>query len=144
VAPAWLSIDAGLAHYLACDEFGLDDAELEKIGQGVGEQLQATLLGVAAKVARSAGLTPQVASAWFGKLWPRLCQGGSFQVMLLGPKDLSIELRSAVMPRSQYFRGTFMGNVRAALKMLGTKALHVRAKPYDAKNDRFTVHVSYV
>jgi hypothetical protein len=144
LAPTWLPIDAGLAHYLACDSFGLDDAALEKIGQSVGEQLQSTLLGLAAKLARTAGLTPDVAATFFGKLWPRLCQGGSFQLMLLGPKDLSIELRSAVMSKSRYFRGTYVGNVRAAIKLLGTRALHIKQLPYDEKSDRFTVHVSYV
>lgn len=144
VAPSWLPIDAGLAHYLACDQFGLDDAALDKIGQGVGEQLQSTLLGVAAKVARSAGMTPEVAAACFGKLWPRLCKGGSFQLMLHGPKDMSIELRSAVLSKSRYFRGTYMGNVRAAIKLLGTRALYIKALPYDEKADCFTVQVSYV
>jgi hypothetical protein len=144
VAPAWLPIEAGLAHYLACDELGLDDAQLAKIGQGVGEQLQATMLGIAAKVARGAGMTPQGAATWVGKLWPRLCQGGSCQVAMLAPKDLSVEFRSVVLSKSRYFRGTCMGNVRAALKLLGTRALHVKALPYDAKHDRFTMHVSYV
>lgn len=144
LAPSWLPIEAGLAHYQACDTFGLDDAALDAIGQGVGEQLQSTLVSVAAKFARNAGVTPQAGAAAFGKLWPRLVQGGSFQLSLLGPKDMSIELRAAVLPRSRYFRGTLIGNVRAAIKLLGTKALYIKQLPYDERADRFTVQVSYV
>jgi hypothetical protein len=144
VAPTWLPIEAGLAHYLACDKFGLDDAALEKIGQGVGEKLQSTLMGVAAKMARSSGLSPEVATTAFGKLWPRVCQGGSFQVSKPGPKDMTIELRAAVLPKSRYFRGTFIGNVRAAYKLIGTRTLYIKQLPYDEKRDVFTVQVSYV
>lgn len=144
VAPTWLPIEAGVSHYLACDSFGLDDTSMERIGQNVGEQLQTTLLGVAAKVARSAGLTPEIAASCFGKLWPRLCKGGSFQLLMHGPKDMSIELRSAVMSKARYFRGTYIGNVRAAIKLLGARAQYVKALPYDVKADRFTVQVSYV
>jgi hypothetical protein len=144
VAPTWLPIEAGLAHYMACDALDLDDAALDKIGQGVGEKLQTTLMGVAAKMARSSGLSPEIAAASFGKLWPRLCQGGSFQVTKPGPKDMTIELRSAVMTKSRYFRGTFIGNVRAAIKLLGTRALYIKQLPYDEKSDTFTVQVSYV
>jgi hypothetical protein len=144
VAPSWLPIEAGMAHYMACDSFGLDDAALDHIGQNVGEQLQNTLLSVAAKLVRNAGVTPEAGAAAFGKLWPRLFQGGSFQLALLGRKDLSIELCSAVLPRSRYFRGTLIGNVRAAIKLLRTRALYIKQLPYDELSDRFTVHVSYV
>lgn len=144
VAPTWLPIEVGLAHYLACDKFGLSDAEMEKIGQGVGEKLQSTLMGVAAKMARSSGLSPELATTAFGKLWPRVCQGGSFQVTRQGPKDMTIELRAAVLSKSRYFRGTFIGNVRAGLKLVGTRALYIKMLPYDEKADSFTVQVSYV
>jgi hypothetical protein len=143
VAPTWLPIEVGLAHYLACDTFGLDDPALDQIGQTVGEQLQSTWLSAATKMLRTAGITSQ-AAVRFGRFWPRICQGGGLQIALLGPKELNIALCDAVLPRSRYFRGTFVGNVRVAFKLLGTGVLYVKPLPYDEKNDRFTVRVSYV
>jgi hypothetical protein len=103
------------------------------------------LLSVAAKVARSAGFTPEAVATCFGKLWPRLVQGGNLQLVQLGPKELNIELRAAVLPKSGYFRGTYMGNVRAAIKLLaGVRVLYLKAAPYNEKQDCFTVQISYV
>ena len=144
VAPSWLPIEVGLAHYQACDQLALSDTELDRIGQSVGAQLQSTLLSVAANVVRSAGATPEVVASCFGRLWPRLCQGGSLQLSKQGPKDLTIDLRAAVLSRSRYFRCTFVGNVRAGLNLLKLRALYIKMLPYDQKNDHFTVNVSYV
>jgi hypothetical protein len=102
------------------------------------------LLSVASKMLRTAGMTSQAAAACFGRFWPRVCQGGGFQITLLGPKELSIALCTAVLTKSHYFRGTFVGNVHVALKLLGTGVLYIKPLPYDEKNDRFTVRASYV
>jgi hypothetical protein len=141
IAPSWLPIEVGLAHYLACDRFDLDDAVLEQIGEGVGAQLQSTLLGVASKIALSA-LSQEAINQCFLKLWPRLCKGGQMQLHNNG-KIMTIELRGAMLPRSRYFRGTFLGNVRAGCKLFGQKLLAMKALPYDPGSDNFTVQLTY-
>jgi hypothetical protein len=142
IAPSWLPIDVGMAHYLACDRFDLDEATLQTIGEGVGAQLQNTLLGVASKIALSA-LSQDAINQCFFKLWPRLCKGGSLNIQHSG-KLVTLELRAAVMSKSSYFRGTFMGNVRAGSKLFGKKLQSMKALPYDEINDRFTVQLTYL
>lgn len=141
IAPSWLPIDVGLAHYLACDRFGEDDATLEKIGEGVGAQLQSTLLGVASKIALSSVISQETINSCFLKLWPRLCKGGQMDIAYKG-KIVTIELRGAVLSKSRYFRGTYLGNVRAGSKLFGQKLAGLRALPYDETNDLFTVQLS--
>lgn len=143
IAPAWLPIEVGLAHYRACDRFGLDDDELDKIGQGTGEKLQGTLLGVASKLARSAGVTPEAMAQCFGKLWPRLCMGGSCQFTAPRPGEIVVELRSAVLTKSRYFRGNFPGHARAGAQLIGQTISQIKMLPYDESVDRFTMQVSY-
>src|ERR1700712_3501036 len=40
IAPSWLPIEAGIAHYHACDELRLDPEQLIVIGESVGERMQ--------------------------------------------------------------------------------------------------------
>ena len=140
IAPGWLAIDVGLAHYQACDQLGLEDAALEQIGEGVGENLQSTLLAVAARVALASVLSQEVISTCFSKLWPRLFQGGQFD-MSHQNKTVTIELRGAVLSQSRYFRGTLLGNVRAGAKLFGQKVASVRALSYDARSDHYVVQL---
>jgi hypothetical protein len=143
IAPSWLPIEVGLAHYLACDRFGEDDATLDKIGEGVGTQLQSTLLGVASKIVLSTVISQETINSCFLKLWPRLCKGGQLDIVYSG-KIVTIELRAATLPKSRYFRGTFLGNVRAGSKLFGQKLTGLRALPYDEANDVFTVQLAHV
>lgn len=140
IAPGWLPINAGLAHYLACDRFGLDDATLEQIGEGVGTQLQNTLVGVASRIALSSVLSQDAIKTCFLKLWPRLVRGGDFQIAYAG-NTVTIELRRAVLSRSRYFRGTFLGNVRAGSKLFGKKLSSLKAVSYDQANDHYVVQL---
>lgn len=144
IAPTWLPIEIGLAHYLACDELGVDEAQLVRIGEAVGARLQSTLLGVGAKLAHASGLSNTVMAQCFEKLWPRLIVGGSVQLELVGPKDLVIELRAGVLPRSSYFRGTFIGNVKAAAKLVGLTSVYAKQLTYSSAKDRFAVQMSWV
>jgi hypothetical protein len=144
IGPSWLPVEVGMAHYDACDRLALGDREIAEIGASVGERLQGTLLGIAAKIARNAGVTPEVAMQYFQRLWPRLFTGGSMQVKLTGRKDMTLELRGARLAQFRYFRGSFCGNVLAATKLLGVRTAHTRQLPYDAAQDRFVVQLSWV
>jgi hypothetical protein len=141
IAPSWLPIEAGLAHYLACDRFGLDDEALEKIGMGVGAQLQSTLLGMASKIAASM-VTQDLVNQQFMRLWPRLVQGGNMQITHRG-KEVTIELRGAVLSKSRYFRGTLLGNVRAGSALFGQKLTYLRAASYDERSDHYVVQLGH-
>jgi hypothetical protein len=139
IAPSWVDIDVGLAHYQACDKLELDDATLAQIGEGVGGQLQSTLVAAAARMATKAGIISQeMVNACFYKLWPRLFQGGSLNMSYQG-KVVTIEVRGAVLSQSRYFRGTLLGNVYSGAKLFGQKVAAVRAMSYDERNDVYVV-----
>jgi hypothetical protein len=61
IAGLWLPIDAGLAHYRACDALGLSTLEQVAIGREVGDRIHGTFLGTMVRAARGAGVTPWVA-----------------------------------------------------------------------------------
>lgn len=144
IGPSWLPVEAGVAHYQACDKLQLGDRELEQIGNTVGERLQGTLVCIAGKVVQSAGVTLTAGIQGVHRLWPRLFTGGSMQVTQTGKKDIVLEVCSAVLTRTRYFRGAFCGNVLSATKLFGVRAAHVKVLKYDAGLDRFTVQLSWV
>lgn len=144
IAPSWLPIEIGLAHYRACDQLGVEQAEVVRIGESVGMRLQSTLLGVGAKLIHASGMSRSAVVQTFEKLWPRLFVGGSLQLELLGPKDLVIEVRAGVVPRSDWFRGAFTGSVKAAGNMMGFQSVYAKQVLYNAAKDRFAVQMSWV
>jgi hypothetical protein len=145
IAPEWLPIELGLAHYEACDRLDVDDDLLGIIGEGTGQRVQSTLLATSAKLAQTVGMTSSVAAHSFSRIWPRLFQGGSIEFVKVGPKDSRLEVRAAVLSRSRYFRAALCGNLRAAFKLVaGARVAYTKAQPYDASRDRFVVVLSWV
>jgi hypothetical protein len=61
----------------------------------------------------------------------------------VGPKDLTVEVRSAQLPRYRYFRTAFCGVLRAGFKFVGTKAAYVNVASWDAATDRFFVRAAW-
>jgi hypothetical protein len=144
IAPSWLPVEVAVAHYRACDDLELSPREMLDVGLGVGERLQGTLIQVAVRMARTGGATPALGVICVQRIWPRLFIGGSFQAELVGPKDLQLEVRAAVLTRSSYFRGSMIGNLLAAMRVLGLRAPHVKLLPYDAQRDVYRVHMAWV
>ena len=144
LAPTWLPLAVGVAHYRACDALRLDDEELVAIGQAVGDRIQGTFMKTLVQTARSAGVTPWVLFKRFDRMWERLFQGGSVEVVKVGPKDLTVEVRGAQLSQFQYFRTAFTGVVRAGFKFVGVRAAYVNQSPWDEKLDRFVMRAAWV
>jgi hypothetical protein len=144
LAPTWLPIAVGEAHYAACDALGLGPSELLRIGEIVGDRIQGTFLATLAKGARAAGVTPWFLLAYFDRLWARLLQGGSVELSKAGPKDALIEVRSCALTRFEYFRVGFCGVVRAPFKMVGVRVVHVKSEHYNASSDTFVMRAAWV
>jgi hypothetical protein len=144
LAPNWLPIEVGLAHYRACDELRLDADELVAIGEAVGDRIQGTFMKTLVQTARSAGVTPWVLFKRFDRMWERLFQGGSVEVTKVGPKDLTIEVRGCPVAQFNYFRTGFTGVVRAGFKFVGVRAAYVNQSPWDAKLGRFVMRAAWV
>jgi hypothetical protein len=144
LAPIWLPIEVGIAHYRACDALQLPPDELVAIGESVGDRIQGTFMKTLVQSARLAGVTPWVLFKRFDRMWGRLFQGGSIEVLKIGPKDLTVEIRGARISQFGYFRTGFTGVVRAGFKIVGVRAAYVNEAPWESKLDRFVMRAAWV
>jgi len=144
LAPTWLPVAAGVAHYAACDALKLDAHQLRDIGERVGDRIQGTFLRTLTRGVRAAGITPWTLLNHFDRLWGRLFQGGSVELTRKGPKDVTIEVRGGVIPRFEYFRVGFSGVVRNGFKFVGVANPYVNIVRWDEKRDEFTMHAAWV
>jgi hypothetical protein len=144
ISPSWLPIEVALDHYQACDDLALGHEQLVAIGESVGDRMQGPFMETLTRAARGMGVTPWVLLKRFDVLWGRLLQGGSFELTQTGPKDLTIEIRSALLPRFGYFRHAFCGVVKAGFKYVGVRASYVRLGRWDVRTDSFNMHAAWV
>jgi hypothetical protein len=122
VAGVWLPIEAGLAHYRACDEMNLSAAEQIAIGREVGDRIQGTFLASMVRAAKGVGVTPWSAMAYSGKLYARLFDGGGISVAKLGPKEARVEIARNLCSGIAYFRSGMRGLYQVAVELFATKA----------------------
>ena len=144
LAPSWLPIEVALAHYRACDALPLSGEERVAIGESVGDRIQGTFMRTLVQTARQAGVTPWLLFKRFDRMWERLFQGGSVEVVQVGPKDLTVEVRGAQVSQFGYFRTAFTGVVRAGFKFVGVRAAYVHESPWDGVNDRYVMRAAWV
>jgi len=144
LAPEWLPLEVGLAHYRACDALGLSQAELEEIGAEVGAHLQGTFIGTLLRGARSVGLTPWVPLAQFQRLKERLMQGGGVAVCKVGPKDATIDLRQIELFKHDYFRIAYCGVIASAIKLGAGKSVRVQVVNGGGYDQRCVYKCSWV
>jgi hypothetical protein len=140
----WTDIAIAVAHYQACDRLGLGPREIDAIGQSVGDNLQNVLVSLGARAARTAGFDPKTGVRVFEKLFYRLFDGGSLQVLQTGPKDLVLELVGLRMTASSYFRTAYCGHLKTAAKFVGVRAVVVKPLRYDARSDTYAVSLAWV
>ncbi|MGO8997106.1 MAG: hypothetical protein ACLQVI_27640 [Polyangiaceae bacterium] len=122
VAGVWLPIDAGLAHYGACEALGLSSAEQVEIGREVGDRIQGTFLASMVRAAKGAGMTPWNALPFTGKLYERLFEGGGVRVVKVGPKEARCAVTANPLVGLGYFRNGFRGLYQVAIELFCAKA----------------------
>jgi hypothetical protein len=144
LAPTWLPLEAGMAHYGACDALNLDARQMRDVAERVGDRIQGTFLKALTRGARAAGITPWTLLNHFDRIWGRLFQGGSVEVTREGPKDVTIDMRSAVIPRFEYVRVGFTGLFRGGFKFVGVANPHINIVQWNERKDEFTVHAAWV
>lgn len=124
VAPEWLPIAIGEAHYRTCDALGLGDAELEHIGEVVSTRIMGTFLGTLVRTGgNNVGASPWLALGKFDFIWSRLMQGGHCTVERTGPKDAVIRAHGASLFATHYFRVAYHGVIRGAAGMFATRIM---------------------
>jgi hypothetical protein len=145
LAPMWLPLAVGVAHYGACDALHLDEDQLHDIGERVGDRIQGTFLkSLLTRGARAAGITPWTLLNHFDRLWGRLFQGGSVEITRKGPKDVTIEICGAAVPRFEYFRLGFSGVIRNGFRFVGVTRVHVNIVRWNEQKDALTMHAAWV
>jgi hypothetical protein len=143
IAPAWIPVDVALAHYAACDSLGLSADELDALGQGVGDRVQETVLVSSAKKERAEGVDLWKFEAQLHRMWPRVFQGGSVQVVKLGPRLKLIEERGFRLTQYQYFRQAHLAAIRASHSALGASIALLKVDSYNAARDEVVVRVAW-
>jgi hypothetical protein len=76
-------------------------------------------------------------------MWPRLYQGGSVQVVKLGPKQQLLDQKGFPMNRFRYFRLAQVKAVAAAYTALGADFSRLELGHYDAGSDEAAYHLSW-
>jgi hypothetical protein len=72
------------------------------------------------------------------RMWPRLYQGGSVQVVKLGPKEQLLEQRGFPMNRFRYFRLAQIEALAAAYAALGAHFSRLELESYDELREEAT------
>ena len=144
LAPEWLPLDVGLAHYEACEALRLSPHELLEVGEAVGNRIQGTFIGTLVKRARTVGLTPWVPLGQFDRLWSRLMQGGAVGLTQKGPKDAVVEVRLLPLARFAYFRAAFCGVIASGIKLGGGRAAYVKEATIDDVEKRLLFTAAWV
>jgi hypothetical protein len=144
LGPCWLPIEVGIAHYGACDALRCEKDELLAIGEAVGDRIQGTFLKTLVHAARTAGINPWVVLKRFDRLWERLLQGGSVELVKIGPKDLIIDVREGYLPQFEYFRIAFCGVVSTGIKLSGATVVQVTSRNWSKNGDRYSMHATWV
>jgi hypothetical protein len=143
LAASWLPLEVAMTHYAACDAMGLDDHELDAIGQNVSARIMGTFLGTLLRGSRQVGAAgaPLIALKHYDKLWDRLLQGGACHVRQTGPKDAIIESRGLPMFQYRYFRVAYASLIRGAGLMFA-KTFYTRV--LRSSESAMTVGISWV
>ncbi len=126
LAPGWLPLRLAVVHYQACDELGLSTAEIGAIGESGADALQGIFLSTLVRSVRAMGVTPWTLLTRFDRLYGRLFQGGSVEVIRQGPAGAQLEWAGFDgLAHLNYFRSIVCGNVRAGLKFVGVTPARV-------------------
>jgi hypothetical protein len=143
LAPGWIPVELATAHYQACEGLMLSAEQLVEIGSQVGDRLQESVLVSSAKRVREPGFDMWDAMLALHRMWARLYQGGSVQVVKLGPREKLIETRGFSLFRFHYYRQTSLAAIAAAYRALGADVTSVKIASYSAKTHDMVVRTSW-
>jgi hypothetical protein len=121
----------------------LSAEDFAMLGQGSGDRIQETVLVSSAKTARADAVDVWSFEAQLHRMWSRVFQGGSVQIVKIGPKAKLIEERGFRITKYQYYRQAHLGALRASHKAIGADITVVRVESYNATRDELVVRVAW-
>lgn len=131
LGPGWTPIAHAFAHYQACDDIGLTYDEIARLGERIGKRLQETTLVHAAKGKPGPDFDLWEATGALYRTWARTYEGGSCQVVKLGPKDKLVELRGFALSRLRYYRIAQLHGLGAAYRSFGVQLETLKVVSHD-------------
>jgi hypothetical protein len=143
LAPGWIPIELADGHYEACDTLNLSEAELSKLGAGVGDRLQETTLVSTAKKARGPDVDVWGAAASMHRMWPRLYQGGSVQMVKQAQKVALIELLGFRLSRHAYYRRASLTAMVSVYGAVGARIEAAKIVSYNVGRDELVFRLSW-
>jgi hypothetical protein len=141
VASSWLPVEVAMAHYEACDRLGLTANEVARLATRVGDHLQERTYVSAAKKDRAVDFDLWTELPALHRMWDRLYQGGSVQVVKMGPKHQILELRGFPMTRVAYYRHAQTAVVGAAYRGLGLRLSRLEVVSLSVARDEMVLRV---
>ncbi|MEY4508803.1 MAG: hypothetical protein RLZZ450_925 [Pseudomonadota bacterium] len=143
LAMNWAPVELALAHYQACDNMLLGAEAAQDIGARVGAHVQGTSLVSAAKKAQESRVELWAALPAIHRMWARYYQGGSAQIVKLGPMAMQVELRGYVLHKFRYFRNGQLAVVSASLTAVGTQLTSAKIASYSAGRDELALRFTW-
>jgi hypothetical protein len=122
VVGTWVPIEVGFAHYTACDALDLPTEEQITMGRRVGDRIQGTVLGTVVRMAKEAGVSPLTVLPHWQRFWNRVFDGGGLYANKLGPKEVEMGVRGAVLADCAYFRVAVRGLMMGMLDLFCRKS----------------------
>ena len=143
LAPSWVPIELADAHYEACDRMGLNAEELQRIGHAVGVRVRQTSIVVADNRTSNAPVDVWTIVGQLHRVWKRVYQGGSVQIVKIGPREELIELRGHSLYRHPYFRFGSLAAITAAHEAVGARIELNKIVRYDALTHETVIHLAW-
>ncbi|HEY2733204.1 MAG TPA: hypothetical protein VGI70_04430 [Polyangiales bacterium] len=144
LGPGWIPIELALAHYEACDKMNLSAEDFALLGARVGDRVQGAVLVTSAKKKRDEDFDLWNVEAQLHRMWARLFQGGSLQVVKLGPKMKLLQARGIRLNRYHYYRQGHLAALRATHSAIGVELTTLQIASYDEANDELTVRLGWL
>lgn len=143
VASSWLPVELAMAHYEACDKLRLNASEVARLATRVGDHLQERSYVSAAKKDRPPDFDLWTETPALHRMWDRLYQGGSVQVVKMSPKHQLLEQRGFPMNRYAYYRDAQIAVVRTAYSGLGLRLSRLEVVSFSAARDELVLRVAW-
>ncbi len=143
VAGSWVPMDVALTHYGAVEGLELSASEQFDIGAQVGLRIQASVLGLLARMARGTGVDPWTVLAAYPKFRERLFMGSDSRIFRAGPKEARVENFGIPLARVGYFRNAWRGLVASGLGLF-CRRVFINEIPTARSVDSFSFRLSWV
>jgi hypothetical protein len=121
----------------------LTDAELRRVGEAVGVRVRQTSVVVAGKKVACENVDVFGMSGQLHRVWKRVYQGGSVQIVKIGPAEELIEFRGFSLNRHHYFRFANVAAIVGVHEAIGARIETAKILRYDAATHDVVIQLSW-